>query len=173
MALLNHRQKGTSGMSYDSSIPDAFVAHFSVVTSAIGNQALDSNLESYLNRDFAAGSEWFNEAFALCRKGVAEGWLCSREAGGIKFGRAVKPCEALRNMSIDVVEMVDLAGPHHAHPNGEIDLVMPLDSTAEFDGCRAGWKVYEPGSAHYPTVTGGKALVLYLLPGGAIEFTRG
>ncbi|MEK7820796.1 MAG: DUF4863 family protein, partial [Pseudomonadota bacterium] len=32
--------------------------------------------------------------------------------------------------------------------------------------------VYAAGSAHYPTVTGGAALVLYLLPGGAIEFTK-
>jgi len=32
--------------------------------------------------------------------------------------------------------------------------------------------VYGPGSAHRPTVRGGKALVLYLLPAGAIEFTK-
>ena len=76
-------------------------------------------------------------------------------------------------MSIDVVEMDDVVGPHHAHPNGEIDLVMPLDEEARFDGVGAGWKVYPAGSAHHPTVTGGKALVLYLLPDGAIEFTRG
>jgi uncharacterized protein DUF4863 len=32
--------------------------------------------------------------------------------------------------------------------------------------------VYEPGSAHRPRVTDGKALVLYLLPQGAIEFSK-
>ena len=42
---------------------------------------------------------------------------------------------------------------------------------ARFDGHGAGWVVYGPGSAHSPTVTGGRALVLYLLPQGAIEFT--
>ena len=68
--------------------------------------------------------------------------------------------------------MCNLAGPHHVHPNGEIDLIMPLDATAQFDGHGAGWLVYPPGSAHPPTVTGGRALVLYLLPDGAIEFTR-
>jgi hypothetical protein len=31
--------------------------------------------------------------------------------------------------------------------------------------------VFEPGSDHCPTVTGGKALVLYFLPDGKIEFT--
>ena len=29
-----------------------------------------------------------------------------------------------------------------------------------------------PGSAHRPTVAAGRALVLYLLPQGAIEFTK-
>ncbi|MBP6368696.1 MAG: DUF4863 family protein, partial [Burkholderiales bacterium] len=42
---------------------------------------------------------------------------------------------------------------------------------ATFDGQGAGWVVYGPGSAHSPTVAGGRALVLYLLPQGAIEFT--
>ena len=32
--------------------------------------------------------------------------------------------------------------------------------------------VYPPGSAHRPTVTQGRALVLYLLPEGRIDFTR-
>ena len=47
----------------------------------------------------------------------------------------------------------------------------PAVATARFDGHGAGWVVYGPGSAHSPTVTGGRALVLYLLPQGAIEFT--
>ena len=67
--------------------------------------------------------------------------------------------------------MKDIAGPHHAHPQGEIDLVMPLDADACFDGRAAGWLVYPPGSAHRPTVSQGRALVLYLLPAGQIQFT--
>jgi len=39
-------------------------------------------------------------------------------------------------------------------------------------GRPAGWCVYPAGSAHRPTVSGGRALVLYLLPAGQIEFTR-
>ena len=57
------------------------------------------------------------------------------------------------------------------HPEGEIDLVMPLSPAARFDGTPAGWKVYPPGSGHCPTVSQGRALVLYLLPEGRIEFT--
>jgi len=49
---------------------------------------------------------------------------------------------------------------------------MPLTTGAQFDGHGAGWVVYGPGTAHSPTVTEGRALVLYLLPQGAIEFTR-
>lgn len=33
-------------------------------------------------------------------------------------------------------------------------------------------RVCPPGSAHRPTVSGGRALVVYLLPGGRIDFTR-
>lgn len=153
--------------------PAEFVNHIAVVTAAIGAEVPSPALEERLNRDFGADSSWFSGAEALCHRGITEGWLCAREAGGIKFGRPVKEGEATHGMSVDVVEMDDVVGPHHAHPNGEIDLVLPIDSTAEFDGRGAGWKVYGPGSAHKPTVVGGKAIVLYLLPGGAIEFTHG
>ena len=68
-----------------------------------------------------------------------------------------------------VVNNVGIASPQ---PLGEIDLIMPLDDSATFDGHGAGWLVYGPGSAHPPTVAQGRALVLYLLPQGQIEFTR-
>ncbi|MNE89423.1 hypothetical protein D3C80_1868290 [compost metagenome] len=68
--------------------------------------------------------------------------------------------------------MQDIAGPHHTHPNGEIDLIMPLEGEAQFDGRPAGWLVCPPGSAHRPTVSNGRALVLCLLPEGRIDFTR-
>ena len=50
-------------------------------------------------------------------------------------------------------------------------MIMPLSDDAKFDGNGVGWLVYEPNSAHQPTVTDGKAIILYLLPEGAIEFT--
>jgi hypothetical protein len=67
--------------------------------------------------------------------------------------------------------MKDVKGPHHVHTTGEIGMIMPVTETAEFDGIGRGWYVYPPGSAHHPTVAGGEALVLYLLPDGQIEFT--
>ncbi len=46
------------------------------------------------------------------------------------------------------------------------------EGLGELDGGGAGWCVYEPGSARHPTVTGGEALVLYLLPDGEIDCTK-
>jgi hypothetical protein len=57
-----------------------------------------------------------------------------------------------------------------AHPAGGATFRAILDACRE--AIAAGWLVYGPGTAHHPTVAGGRALVLYLLPRGAIEFTR-
>lgn len=43
---------------------------------------------------------------------------------------------------------------------------------ARCDGRPAGWVVMPPGSAHRPSVNQGRALGLYLLPQGRIDFTR-
>lgn len=152
--------------------PEQFRDLLSPVTRAIQGKPLDENVEAELNRSFPAQGETFQSIFNACRDAVAAGWMCTREAGGIRFGRVVKPGPELHGFSVDVVEMDDVRGPHHRHPNGEIDMIMPLTPDAKFDGRGAGWKVYGPGSAHYPTVSEGKALVLYLLPQGAIEFTK-
>ena len=140
------------------------------VTSAIGGRKLDRGLAEYLNSEFPAGGEVFETLKRACEAGVAEGWLCENEHGGIKYGRPVKPGPETRGFSVDVVRMNDMKGPFHRHPNGEIDMIMPVGGNAKFDGHGAGWWVYGPETAHYPTVSGGDALVLYLLPDGAIDF---
>lgn len=142
------------------------------ITRHVASRPLDAALDAELNRTFPPDGPTFRALLDGCRAAIAEGWMCNREAGGIRFGRVLKPTEATHGFSVDVVEMGDVVGPHHRHPNGEIDLVLPLDAAARFDGRGAGWVVYGPGSAHRPTVRGGKALVLYLLPAGAIEFTK-
>jgi hypothetical protein len=152
--------------------PAQFTDLVATITHRIAGKPLDANLESELNATYPADSALFRDVFQACRAGIAAGWICNREAGGIRYGRVVKSGPATHGFSIDVVEMNDIAGPHHRHPNGEIDLVMPLEGNARFDGRGAGWMVYGPGTAHRPTVSGGKALVLYLLPDGAIEFTK-
>ena len=152
--------------------PDKFRAQIAGLTAQLAGRAIDADLDAWLNREHGAGSATYASLKASCEAGVAEGWLCNREGGGIKYGRIFKPAEDLHGFSVDVVDMTDIAGPHHVHPNGEIDLHMPLGGDATFDGRPAGWVVMPPGSAHRPTVAAGRALVLYLLPQGAIEFTK-
>jgi hypothetical protein len=149
-----------------------FVRLIADVTSAIAGKPVDKALEDDLNQRFPASGSVFAQIAAACREGSTAGWLCNREQGGIRFGRVAKPSPDLQGYSIDVVDMNEVAGPHHTHPNGEVDLIMPTEGDARFDGHGAGWLVYAPGSTHRPTVSGGRAFVLYLLPGGAIEFTR-
>ena len=152
--------------------PQVFKTLLQGVTSDIGNRPLDGGLQDWLNATMGAGSPRYQQLKAACEIGVADGWLCQREGGGIRYGRIFKADDELNGFSVDVVDMNAIAGPHHTHPLGEIDLIMPLDDTATFDGHGAGWLVYGPGSAHPPTVANGRALVLYLLPQGRIEFTR-
>ena len=153
--------------------PADFRQQIAGLTAQLAGRALDAGLEAWLNREHGAGSPTYAALKASCEAGVAAGWLADREAGGIKYGRVFKPADDLHGFSVDVVDMQDIAGPHHSHPNGEIDLIMPLGGDeAKFDGRPAGWCVYVAGSAHRPTVSDGRALVLYLLPQGKIEFTR-
>jgi hypothetical protein len=152
--------------------PARFVALIAEVTARLEGRPIEPGLAVSLEALYPSDGPWFREMEALCRQGCAEGWLCAREAGGIRYGRPVRPGPSTHGFSVDVVEMSTVVGPHHRHPNGEIDLVMPADHEAAFDGIHRGWKVYGPGSAHHPTVTGGSALILYLLPDGAIEFSR-
>jgi hypothetical protein len=151
---------------------DEFHADLAALTTQLAGRALDADLDRWLNAEHGAGSPVYARLAQGCRDGVAAGWLCNREGGGIRYGRIFKPQDDLHGYSVDVVDMQDIAGPHHSHPNGEIDLVVPIEGDALFDGRPAGWLVCPPGSAHRPTVSQGRALVLYLLPAGAIEFTR-
>jgi hypothetical protein len=142
------------------------------LTSLLQGRALDASLQDWLNAEHGTDSDTFSDLRTSCRQGVTEGWLCEREAGGIRYGRVFKPDADLHGFSVDVVDMDNVVGPHHSHPKGEIDLVMPMEGDACFDDHPAGWVVYAAGTAHRPTVSNGRALVLYLLPDGSIEFIR-
>jgi hypothetical protein len=152
--------------------PAEFTSLIGTITRRIEGAPLDATLERRLNEAFPADGPVIREVADACKSAIDAGWMCNREHAGIRYGRVVKPGEATHGFSVDVVDMNAIAGGHHRHPTGEIDLVMPLDADARFDGRGAGWVVYEPGSAHTPTVSGGRALVLYLLPQGSIEFSK-
>lgn len=142
------------------------------LTAQLAGRPLDGPLADWLNKAHGPSSVSYRALKAACLQGMEEGWLCNREGGGIRYGRVFRPEDALQRFSVDVVDMRDIAGPHHTHPQGEIDLIMRLEGDAQFDGHPAGWCVYPPCSAHSPMVARGRALVLYLLPEGQITFTR-
>lgn len=141
------------------------------IAETLAGKALTPALGEELDRRFPPDGGEFRAVEAACHDAIAAGWMCTQGGAGRRFGRVVEPGPQTSGLSVDVVDLTDIVGPHHRHPNGEICMVMPVTPTARFDGKGAGWKVYPPASAHRPTVTGGRALVLYMLPDGQIEFT--
>ena len=141
-------------------------------------------LAERLARELPLTSDAIRSVRDAATLGVKEGWLCDREApgtpqageglrshGGVKFSRPVKPSPASAGYSVDAVVMDRVAGPRHTHTNGEINLCFTEDGDAKFCGHREGWVVFPRGSTHVPVVTDGRMLILYFLPGGAIEFS--
>ena len=152
--------------------PEAFRDLLRPVTEAIQGRPVDAALAVELNRAFPPLGETFRAIEAACHEAIGAGWMCAQGGPGRRFGRVIEAGDESRGLSVDVVDLENIVGPHHRHPRGEICMIMPLTHGARFDGRGAGWKAYEPGSAHRPTVTDGEALVLYMLPGGEIEFTE-
>lgn len=134
-------------------------------------RALDAALERELNLKFPPGGDPFHRIREACHAGIAAGWMCGEGDAKRRFGRVFEAGEATHGFSVDLVDITDLVGNHHRHPTGEIDMIMPVTPEATFDGRGAGWLVYAPRTGHRPTVTAGRALILYLLPEGKIEWT--
>ena len=141
------------------------------VTNQIAGKPVDDDLASELNRQFPPSSDVYEAIETACHQAISDGWMCSQGSEGRRFGRVIEASAETAMLSVDVVDLKDIVGPHHRHPRGEICMVMPVTAGALFDGKGCGWCVYEPGSDHRPTVTNGEALVLYMLPEGCIEFT--
>jgi hypothetical protein len=151
--------------------PEKFHDLVAPIARHIAGRPLDKVLEAELNRAFPPGGETFRAIERACHAAIAAGWMCAQGNAQRKFGRIFEPAPSLAGFSVDVVDITDLVGNHHVHPTGEIDMIMPVAADAKFDDRGRGWLVYEPGSGHRPTVTAGRALVLYLLPQGRIEWT--
>ena len=134
-------------------------------------RALDAALQRELDREFPPDGESFRRIREACDAGIAAGWMCTQGDVKRRFGRIFEASDAMYRFSVDVVDITDLVGNHHRHPTGEIDMIMPVTPEAKFDGKGAGWLVYAPGTGHRPSVTAGRALILYLLPEGKIDWT--
>ena len=151
--------------------PKEFQLLLQPVTDYIAGKEINQALGEALNRKFSPASELFESIEEACHQAMASGWMCVEGGQGRRFGRVIEPSDETGGLSVDVVDLTNIVGPHHRHPAGEICMVMPVDEHACFDGYGRGWCVNEPGSEHRPTVTDGQALVLYMLPEGKIEFT--
>lgn len=150
---------------------DTFKHMISAVTAFCVGKPVDSKLAEQLNREFPPDSAPFRKIEQACHEAIDDGWMCKSGQGNRRYGRVIEPVPESHEFSVDVVQLRDVVGPHHRHPTGEIDMIMPIAPTAKFDGAGRGWLVYPPNSAHRPTVSDGDALILYLLPNGEIDFT--
>lgn len=151
---------------------DSFQALLKPVTDFVSNQSAGPALAGELDRRFPHDGKTFKAIEAACHEAISAGWMCAQGTRGRRFGRVIEASEESGGLSVDVVDLENIVGPHHRHPTGEICMIMPVTGGARFDGMGRGWCVFEPGSEHRPTVTDGEALVLYMLPDGKIEFTE-
>lgn len=99
------------------------------------------------------------------------GDICDRGDDDLRFSRLAKAGQLPQDVSIDLVWMAG-PGPRHKHPRGEVNLCFALEGEPEFDGQPEGWVVFPPGSVHVPTVSSGRMLIAYFLPGGEMEWVK-
>ena len=150
-----------------------FQALLKPVTDLVSSGSINAELAAELNRRFPPGGETFDAIERACHEAITAGWMCANgEEGGPRWGRVIEPGEETGGLSVDVVDLTDLVGSLHSHPTGEVCMVMPITPGAQFDGTDRGWCVFEPETSHHPTVSNGRALVLYMLPEGKIEFAE-
>ncbi|RME18923.1 MAG: DUF4863 family protein, partial [Alphaproteobacteria bacterium] len=91
---------------------EEFSLLLSEIAARIAGQPLDEALARFLNAEYPPDGPTFQRLAALCAEGEQAGWLMGREAGGIRFGRAIKPGGVTGRFSVDVVRMDNVKGPH-------------------------------------------------------------
>jgi hypothetical protein len=146
-------------------------------------------LEHFLNARYGPGSAVYETLARLIKAGVRDGWAANIEVEGTNYRRSriAEPSERTHWFSITAVYMDStdntqgnpgntLRGQYHAHPYGELNMVIPLDPGAALAGpngwCEAGWTAPGPGSHHYPEARGGAVIALFYLPAGRITYRQ-
>ena len=140
------------------------------IFAALSGRELDQQLRHDLNDNFPPDSPEVASLAAALRSGFEQGAIGERPDESTVYQHVESPHEDTAGFSADAVILTNVKGGRHQHPRGEIDLVIPLDEEARFDGKGKGWLVYPPGSGHCPSVTGGSAIILFMLPGGEMMF---
>lgn len=149
----------------------ALIACLAPVIAEISRSEWNDRLRDRLNRDFPVTGSLFREITRFCDDGIETGWMGLAGSPERQGGRVVEPSAETAGHSIDVVQLIDFTGPHHAHPGGEVCAIMTERPEGRFDGNPAGWAVYPPGSAHWPSGTGGRVRILFFLPNGEIAYS--
>jgi hypothetical protein len=146
----------------------ALVREVDAILAAIAGVPIDdpAKAEAELARRVPPRGPAAKRVETLASEGARDGWLLTRRAGTVEFGRLAKD---VRGHSVDVVRM-EGSGAGHTHTNGEVNLGFVVSGDPRFDGRPAGWVVFPPGSHHVPTVTGGTMLILYFVPGGKVAW---
>ena len=125
--------------------------------------------QSTLKELFPMGGAWALKLKSILVENQNAEWLFPQSHRDIRFGQLTDAED--HGFSIDSVDM-NKAGPSHLHINGEVDIAFSIDGNPTFDGNPEGWTVYPPNSWHRPTVSGGRMIILYFLPDGALKFCR-
>ncbi|MEU9446032.1 DUF4863 family protein [Streptomyces sp. NPDC048304] len=146
----------------------------------VRNRTAGKDLESWLNTTYGPDSALYQDLARLIKIGVLEeGWAANIEVDGPRYRRSriAEPTEETHYFSITAVYMNSVEryrGQYHAHPYGELNLVVPIDPGAELVGPNGwqgpGWTAPAPGSHHYPEVRGGALIALFYLPAGRISY---
>jgi Domain of unknown function (DUF4863) len=147
-----------------------------------------AKVEQWLNSTYGPGTSLYDDLARLIKAGIEEGWAANVEIDGPRYRRSriAEPTAETFNFSITAVYMNSMdgaqadpeqtfRGDYHAHPYGEMNMVVPLNAGAKLAGpngwCGAGWTVPAPGSHHYPEVKGGSLIALFFLPAGRISYS--
>lgn len=148
------------------------IAHLDELIAFIGDRELDAELEAALNDKYGAHTPHFQEIKRLLRLGIDEQWACYVEIDGADYrrGRIGTAPDSTHDFVIESARLRNVKGNYHKHPLGEINMIQPVDAGSTFCGSGEGWKVFAPGTSHYPTVSGGTCTFVFLLPKGEIEY---
>jgi len=166
---------------------DALIATSLPFLEEIKDKTAGAEVERWLNAVHGPGSPLYERLAELVRRGVRDGWAANVEVGGPRYRRSriAEPMADTLHFSITAVYMDSagntqrnpedsLRGDYHAHPYGEINMVVPLNEGAALAGpqgwCHGGWTAPPPGSHHYPEAKGGAVIALFYLPAGRISY---
>ena len=92
---------------------DGFRELVGPVAQAIAGNALTPGFADELERRFPPGGAAFKAIEAACHEGIAAGWMCAQGGAGRRFGRVIEPGPPTADLSVDVVDLTDIVGPHH------------------------------------------------------------